>query len=230
MAYYEPLFKRNSILLEAPGDEGGGDAGGDAGGETADAAPEADTADAGDDNAGDDAGGGDDAPANEDNDDFNIDSSDDMGGGEDEGGDDTGGSSGGGGDNDIEQTEEAKEQDSEMYGSLTPHEMKLKAIELKKLYMKLYNRCDQIIKKYNDLDIEFEASSDVTKAAIDALYAIKDMISDYLLYIYDSKSYEENDIMFNRYLAALNGVKLITKELRTEFKDKIEDADKATNR
>jgi hypothetical protein len=48
------------------------------------------------------------------------------------------------------------------------------------------------------------------------------MISTYLLYLFDSKSYIENDIQFNRFLTALNQIKLISKDMRDAHAEEIE--------
>ena len=209
------IFRRKSILLqEAPEDEAGGDA-------PANDAPAEDAGGA-EDAPANDEGGGDDTP-NEDNTDFNIDASDDFGGGDDTGGDtgssDTGGSSSG--ENEAETDNAAKKKDREIYDSLSPQEQKIKSITLRKQFMDLYDRCGQIVDKYDETASEYDEFIEPIKKCILALYNIRDMISTYLLYMYDSNTYIQNDIMFNRYLTALNAIKMVTIDLRNTQKEAI---------
>ena len=224
-------FERQSdvmrILREAPEDN------------NADAAPE----DQGFEDAGDaeantgteDTNAGDDnATANEDNDDFTIDASDDgiddsSGGG----GGDTGGSTGG--DDSSPETQgvdvdnAAKKKDREIFDSLSPQEQKIKTVKLKELYMDLYNRCDQIMDKYDNIGVDYEDLGLPIHKSIEALYGLKQMISTYLLYLFDTKSYIENDIQFNRFLTALNQIKLISKDMRDAHIEEIEKSQKSAN-
>jgi len=203
------------ILLEAPedgadtggADEGFGAAPADEGGDTA-----ADDA-ATDDTGGEEDAGADDTP-NEDNDDFAIDAEDDIGGGDEGGGDTAGSDSGGNNDNPAEVDNADKKRDREIYDSLSPEEQKLKNVTLKKNFVALYDRCTQISEKLDDVGVEFEELIPTTKRALDALFDLKEMISSYLLYLYDSNSYVENDIYFNRCLTIMNNIKLITRDMK----------------
>lgn len=200
--------------------------------DTAAANPE-DAGDAGNDDNADDNNDNNDDAGNDD--DFNIDADDnspDADSGGDEGGDtsnpeDSGSSSSGEGNSAEDQVNvdnEDKQKDREIFDSLSPQEQKLKIVKLKQSYIDLYSRCDQIIEKYDAVGVEFENFADVIKGSLNALYSLKEMISHYLLYLFDSKSYIENDITFNRFLTAMNQIKLITKSMRDSYKDEIEDA------
>lgn len=162
-------------------------------------------------------------------DDFNIDAADDIGGGDDAGaGDDNSDNSGDDGDANASDGSEAavdtaaKKRDREIFDTLSPEEQKLKTVKLKELFMKLYSRCGQIIEKYDSLGVHYEDLTEPIKNSVNALYGLKDTISSYLLYLFDSKSYIENDIMFNRFLVAMNQIKLITKEMRDSHKEEID--------
>ena len=169
---------------------------------------------------GNDAGG---------DDDFNIDATDDIGGDDDTGaGDDNTDNTGDNGSGDNTDGSEAavdtpaKKRDREIFDTLSPEEQKLKTVKLKELFMKLYSRCGQIIEKYDSLGVHYEDLTEPIKNSVNALYGLKDTISSYLLYLFDSKSYIENDIMFNRFLVAMNQIKLITKDMRDSHKEEIE--------
>ena len=167
-----------------------------------------------------------DQPANEDNDDFTIDASDDgldngMGGGTDTG-EDTGDTGSSPETQEADVDNAAKRKDREIFDTLSPQEQKIKTVKLKELFMDLYNRCDQIIDKLNSIGADYEDLGFPIHKSVETLCALKEMISTYLLYLFDSKSYIENDITFNRFLTALNQIKLVTKDMRDAHKDEIE--------
>lgn len=211
------IFRRKSILLqEAPEDENGG----------AETAANNDTPD--ENNNSNETERNDNTTEeetpNEDDTDFNIDASDDIG--DDTGSDNTedsssSGSSSSSDDNPTEIDNEAKKKDRELYDSLSPQEQKVKNIILRKQFMDLYDRCGQIVDKYDETASEYDEMIEPIKKCILALYNIREMISTYLLYMFDANSYIQNDIMFNRYLTALNAIKAVTLDLRNSQKEAI---------
>lgn len=217
-------FERESSVLnflhEAPEDEAGA-APEDEGFEEAPADTDA--------NTGTEDAPADNTPANEDNDDFTIDASDD-GIDDTAGGGDTGSDTGGEGSSpetqNVDVDNAAKKKDREIFDTLSPQEQKIKTVKLKELFMDLYNRCDQIMDKYDSIGVDYEDLGLPIHKSIEALYGLKQMISTYLLYLFDSKSYIENDIQFNRFLTALNQIKLISKDMRDAHVDEIEKAEK----
>ena len=163
--------------------------------------------------------------------DFDIDTSDDTptddgmntGGGDDNTDNNSNNdSSNSSGDSEAAVDTAAKKRDREIFDSLSAEEQKLKTVKLKELFMKLYSRCGQIIEKYDSLGVRYEDLTEPIKNSVNALYSLKDTISSYLLYLFDSKTYLENDIMFNRFLVAMNQIKLITKDMRDSHKEEIE--------
>lgn len=208
---FAPLFTRKSILLEAPGDEnnqGGGQ-------QSTTPTQNRPTSTAQDT-------------------DFNIDTSDTPALGNDN--DDTPNTQGDtgeqpqGADNTGEAEAqasvdtEAKQKDREIFDSLTPQEQMIKTYKLKELYMDLYARCDNLIKKYDSLGIEFEEYTTIIKKTLDTLYDLKEMIVMYYHELFDYKSYYDNDIMFNRYLLILDTIRLTTEEMVKQHKEEIESA------
>jgi hypothetical protein len=178
----------------------------------------ADNADTGDNNA---------EPTDSD---FDIDTTDDTatddnmdaGGGEDNTDNNNNDSSNNSGGSEAAVDTPAKKRDREIFDSLSAEEQKLKTVKLKELFMKLYARCGQIIEKYDSLGVRYEDLTEPIKNSVNALYSLKDTISSYLLYLFDSKTYLENDIMFNRFLVAMNQIKLITKDMRDSHKEEID--------
>lgn len=190
------------------------------------AGEEVDTGDSGtgeetDPNANEDDPADDAEDPNEDND-FSIgaDMEDDGGGGEEGGGSEEGEA-----DPNTEDTEEEEEDsgggslDGGVYDSLSPQEKKLKVRALRQLYADLYGSCGAIIDKLNDIVMDDADLNSQIKQAASMLFNLKQMIVDYLLNIFDSKSYIENDIMYNQYLNALNTVKDITSILNKSNED-----------
>lgn len=116
-------------------------------------------------------------------------------------------------------TSKIKETEKEIFDSLSPEEKKIKIKELKNLFMDLYANCNNIIDRLNQIAVEVDEVHPQVRRTINVLFETKKMISDYLLNIFDSKSYIENDIMFNTYLSVFNSVKNITNEIKNIYKD-----------
>ena len=157
-------------------------------------------------------------------DEFNIDADMDIDAGDDDmGGGDTGGGGGGGSSVTPEEEEpvdnEDTRRDKELYDSLSPQEQKERNIKQKKLFFDLYSNCDYVIDKLNNIsDADLEEYGVQVRKTLSMLFDLKQMVSDYATKLYDSKSYIENDIMFNRYLSILNTVKNITSDIRKSYK------------
>ena len=60
---------------------------------------------------------------------------------------------------------------------------------------------------------------EIGEEASNLSYELKNMISFYILNIYDNRSFFENDIVFNRYLVILNGIKKILETIKNDKKD-----------
>lgn len=157
-------------------------------------------------------------------DEFNIDADMDIDAGDDDmGGGDTGGGGGGGSSVTPEEEEpvdnEDTRRDKELYDSLSPQEQKERNIKQKELFFQLYSNCDYVIDKLNNIsDADLEEYGVQIRKTLSMLFDLKQMVSDYATKLYDSKSYIENDIMFNRYLSILNTVKNITSDIRKSYK------------
>lgn len=178
-----------------PADEGGEDEGTDYTAE-------------GDDAGGDDAG---------DEGDADYTQGGDAGGDEappEEGGDAGGGGSGGSGE--PVTADDARGLENELFKDLTPDQVDLKHKELKKNFGDLYDSIANIIDRVNDIP-----NSEQFTAAIgfvsEQLSNLKQMVADYMNDVYSTKSYMENAMNYNRFLATLNGVKDILVEINKEL-------------
>ena len=195
---------------DAGGDMGGDPgAGGDAGAEGGEGAPTDYTAggDAGGGEGGDPGAGGDPAaggaegggdPGAEGGDDAGG----DMGGGDDAGSDDMGDDSGSSGDGYDQQIQDL---DKDLYADLTEPQMDIRNKELKRNFASLYDMIQDIIERINDISKD-TASVKPLEFVSTKLNNLADNVSDYLVYTYSTKSYTENEINYNLFLAAVHQI------------------------
>lgn len=118
-----------------------------------------------------------------------------------------------------------KSSEKELFDSLSPEEQKAKNEMLKKLYVDLYAKCGSLIDKINNISADVDVANLQLKRLINMIFDLRTMINDYFNNIYDSKSYIENDIMFNRYLSILTSSESILKivdKANVEYIDKEE--------
>ena len=116
-----------------------------------------------------------------------------------------------------------KAKDAELFDSLSPEEQKMKIKVQKKMFLELYTNADIIIKKINEIGSELEEVNSQLKRTLQILFELKNMIYEYLMNTFDTKSYIENDIMYTRYLSVFNSVKNITTEIRKACVDETEE-------
>lgn len=190
---------------------------------------------AGNDAGGNAAGGNDDNSNNRDEDfdiDANLDTGDDDAGGDDNAGGDTGGTDdtgtddttddsgsdiGGGGDSGNGE-EEPVEANTDIFSSLTAEEQAIKIRELKNLFNNLYTSIDDNITKLDNLGTTEDNIQAVTKLTT-CMYNLKTYISDYIQFIFPNKSFIENDISFNRFLAIIKSITNIMNDLYKKMED-----------
>ena len=169
------------------------------------------------DNAGTEDQGGDDST------DYTEDIGD-MGGDDSMSGDDTGdtssdtGSDTSTGSDEEAKIDELKKQEEELYSNLTPEQLDLRHKELKEQYLSMYDLIISILDRINEASVD-EEKVEIVKYISDTLENLKKMIVDYMKYSYKMKSYIENSINYNRFLAVLNGMNKILEEMnKTEDK------------
>ena len=191
------MFSIYDLIREADGDENAQGNAGDAG------APEAAPDAGGDDAATNDAGGDD----NQDDDEFNMDASldddgaeggDDTGGGDDAG-DDAGGDDLGGGGGSSEGDEDVVDNNTNIFDSLTAEEQQIKIRELKNQYKELYSSTDDLIDRLSNFCAD-ESNYHVINKVSDALRRVRQYLGDYFVYTFPTKTFIENDIMYNEFL------------------------------
>ena len=169
------------------------------------------------DNAGTEDQGGDDST------DYTEDIGD-LGGDDSMSGDDTGDTSSdtdsdtSTGSDEEAKIDELKKQEEELYSNLTPEQLDLRHKELKEQYLSMYDLIVSILDRINEASVD-EEKVEIVKYISDTLENLKKMIVDYMKYSYKMKSYIENSINYNRFLAVLNGMNKILEEMnKTEDK------------
>lgn len=114
--------------------------------------------------------------------------------------------------NDDEEVDENKKTEEEIFSNLTHDQLDIKHKELKNQYLNLYDMTTEIIDRISSIAI----SEDIT-FVIDyvstTLSNLRDMVVDYINDVYKTKSYTENLINYNRFLATLNGINKILEEI-----------------
>lgn len=170
--------------------------------------PSPDTGGAPDPNAGgDDMGGGDD---------FDM-GGDDLGGG-DTGGDAQAGNSGGEKEN---TSDEAKEDNTDIFSSLTAEEQAVKLKELKGMYNELYQSIIDVNERINNFDVN-ERNLDIINRTSAVLDELARFINDYITNMFALKSFIENDIAFNRFLSIFNSI-IVILDTYQKKEEKLED-------
>ena len=131
-----------------------------------------------------------------------------------EGGDAGGGGSGGSGE--PVTADDARGLENELFKDLTPDQVDLKHKELKKNFGDLYDSIANIVDRVNEIP-----NNDAFTAAIgfvsNQLSDLKQMVADYMNDVYSTKSYMENAMNYNKFLATLNGIKDILEEINKEL-------------
>jgi len=116
--------------------------------------------------------------------------------------------------NDGEQSsiDELKRQEEEMYADLTPEQLDIKHRELKTQFLSMFDLTTQIIERINDAATT-EENMPIIEFVSNKLSSLRDMMTDYINSVYKTKSYIENSINYNKFLAILNGINKILEEM-----------------
>lgn len=160
----------------------------------------------------------DDNPDDDQTEDYTDDGGDDMGGGDDDmGGDDDGGGdddssydSGGSGDASAN-----KELEKELFSDLTEDELNVLNKKLKEQFIAIFDVSDNLITMVNEIP-KRENLIKVIEFISNKLSELREMVTDYLTDIYHTKSYMENSIAYNQFLAVLSGINKILDEIKVE--------------
>lgn len=144
----------------------------------------------------------------------NMDSGEDESGTDDGSGDsgtDSGNSSTDNSSDEEAQTiDDIKKKEEELFNNLSPEQMDIRHRELKNKYLDTFDMVNGIIERLGNMDVD---NISAVEYVSNTLSDLKTMLSDYMNHVYKTKSYTENLINYNRFLAVLSGVNKILEEL-----------------
>jgi hypothetical protein len=182
------------------------------------------TGDEGGDSSGDNTGGdtGDDGSTDDefsvDDDSSSDDSSDDWSGDDDTSDDDS--SDTDDGTNTIQNGLSATEK--EIFDNLSPEQQVIKVGELKGLFSTLYYSIDDIYNKLTKIDNLKPDSSKIVSRLSNTLDELKIYIEDYLTKTFDTKSYTENMVIYQKYLVIFNSVNKVLEKINIDINKEID--------
>lgn len=145
--------------------------------------------------------------------DENSDGSSDEGEGTD---DSMGDDSSMGGEEEIDQNDpnaRLKELEKSIFDQLSKEQKALKTKELKSLYDIVYNKCTDIINTISGAERSPEQAK-IYDYVMNSLTDLQKYIKDYLMQIFDSKTYIENMVQLQKYLTVLDTVSNIFEEVK----------------
>ena len=211
----------------------------DTGSETTDGGDSSGTSDTSSQDSGGDSGDSGDggSDGSDENFDINADAGGDDAGGGTEGGGDAGGT-GDGGDQGQDQgssgntqqqapadptdgikDQEQKEAEEQLYDTLTDEQKRIRTLELKVSFSKLYEESDTIINAINGIPKNNDNIDTIRRLSLN-MDKVKKYIVDYLTLNFDYNSYIDNYATSIKFLAIMDTVKKILNELSKQQKIK----------
>lgn len=107
--------------------------------------------------------------------------------------------------------DEIKQKEEELIGLSTRH-LDIKHEELKTQFLSMYDMVTSIIERIDDATVRKD-NIKVIHYISDTIVKLKSMLTDYIENVYSTRSYIENSVIYNRFLAVLNGVLKILEEM-----------------
>lgn len=121
-----------------------------------------------------------------------------------------------GGEEEIDQNDpnaRLKELEKSIFDQLSKEQKTLKTKELKSLYDIVYNKCTDIINTISGAERSPEQAK-IYDYVMNSLTDLQKYIKDYLMQIFDSKTYIENMVQLQKYLTVLDTVSNIFEEVK----------------
>lgn len=114
-----------------------------------------------------------------------------------------------------EEVDEIKKAEEDILSNLSNEQLDIKHKELKNRYLDMYDMTSDIIDRISSITVT-EDKTFVIDYVSTTLSNLRDMIVDYINDVYKTKSYTENLMNYNRFLASLNGINKILEEIDVE--------------
>lgn len=105
-----------------------------------------------------------------------------------------------------------KAQEEEMYSNLSSEQLDIKHRELKNRFLEMYDTTSEIIDRISSVSVD-ENNINTIEYISTNLSKMRTMLSDYIDGVYQTKSYIENSINYNRFLAVLGGINKMLEEI-----------------
>jgi hypothetical protein len=136
----------------------------------------------------------------------------------DEGGDDSGtGEDYSNDDSTSNGNNELKDLENQLFSSLTPEQIEIRNIELKRRYIDMYETIVGVTTRINKI-AKTDTNLKVLEFVTNKLVELKDMVSYNLTDVFDSRTYIENCEVYQQCVAILNTINEILKELTKKGK------------
>jgi len=120
--------------------------------------------------------------------------------------------------NQSTQDSELSSVDEDIMSGLSDEQKALKSIELKNRYLELYNTTELIIQRIDTIS-RSKDNIKILYFLIQKLQELKKNSYDYIIDVYDTKSFIENIVQYQQYLAVLNTVNQVLIELNPNKDD-----------
>ena len=114
-----------------------------------------------------------------------------------------------------EEVDEIKKAEEDILSNLSNEQLDIKHKELKNRYLDMYDMTSDVIDRISSITVT-EDKTFVIDYVSTTLSNLRDMIVDYINDVYKTKSYTENLMNYNRFLASLNGINKILEEIDVE--------------
>lgn len=111
-----------------------------------------------------------------------------------------------------EPVDDIKSKEEELFASLSAEQLDIKHKELKTQYLNMFDNVNTLIDKIGNISINEENAGAIEYVST-VLTSLHDTITDYMNSVYKTKSYTENSVNYNRFLAVLSGINKILEEI-----------------
>ena len=114
--------------------------------------------------------------------------------------------------NSVNNSSDVTDLEKEILGSLSDEQISIKYKELKTQYINIYSTIDTLLIRVNKIS-KNNNNIKVIEFILNKLTELKELVVFYLTNTFDTKSYIENTINYQQYLAILNSMTKLFKEI-----------------
>lgn len=110
---------------------------------------------------------------------------------------------------------ELKSLEDDIFKDVPPEQMNIKIMELKKQYLEVYATITDVLTRCNKIP-KTTQNMKVVEFIVNKLVEFKELVNFYLSNTFDTKTYVENMVNYQQYLATLNTINKLLKEINTK--------------